>query len=403
MLRYWQRDTFLKMQNKTILNHFILIILLTIALGGLFCFFYSHKKLSSEKLTILFCGDTAFGENYQEKHKENILKTRGYDYPLTNFEKIMSKSDLVIVNLETPITDLRESPFGDVKTFVHYSDVIEAPKYLKKYKMTNVALANNHIMDFSTEGLEQTIDVLRKNNINYFGAGLNEKEASKPLIKELVIGNKKLRLAVISTFYYRSSYERKYGFYATENSSGAYRLKIDKLAEQIKQLKKEDPNTFVVIFPHWGLNYRWANRKERTIAEKLIEETDVDLIIGHGAHMIQQIEFYKGCWVIFGLGNFIFNSNTRYDDYHVLPFSAIALLTIDNKWGKLDKSLKVYPIFTDNSKTDYLPRFLTKDEIEKYKRDLYRTNPKVNVLENELNLISTGKDEYGYYFLIKNI
>ena len=63
------------------------------------------------RLSIVFAGDTSFGENYQEhrerRGKENILKSRGYDYTLANFVSTLAEADLAIVNLETPVTSLK--------------------------------------------------------------------------------------------------------------------------------------------------------------------------------------------------------------------------------------------------------------------------------------------------------
>ena len=47
-----------------------------------------------------------------------------------------------------------------------------------------VSLANNHVFDLGVEGLENTIKLLKENGIQYCGAGMNLKEASRPAIIE---------------------------------------------------------------------------------------------------------------------------------------------------------------------------------------------------------------------------
>jgi len=89
--------------------------------------------------SILFLGDTSFGENYQkreeERGSENILKTKGYDYPLKKFRRVLLNSDLVISNLESPITDMEVSPFEGQKRYIHKMASTIAPKYFNKYNM----------------------------------------------------------------------------------------------------------------------------------------------------------------------------------------------------------------------------------------------------------------------------
>lgn len=61
--------------------------------------------------SILFVGDTHFGENYQEGYSENILVSEGYQYTIQNFSPFLHDAESVFANLETPVTDLEESPF----------------------------------------------------------------------------------------------------------------------------------------------------------------------------------------------------------------------------------------------------------------------------------------------------
>jgi len=175
-------------------------ILTPIAILILSFFLLGNQKSNSSTAQILFVGDTSFGENYQtRKGRNNILKTKGYHYPLKNFKSLLLQSDLVIANLETPITNLPQSPFPE-KGYVHWSDVRKAPKALQEHNITVVSLANNHTLDYGIKGLKQTLLVLAKNNIEWFGAGMNQKEASEPYIKEFKVGKKVFRLAVIAGF-----------------------------------------------------------------------------------------------------------------------------------------------------------------------------------------------------------
>ena len=159
---------------------------------------------------------------------------------------------------------------------------------------------------------------MEENGNKWFGAGLTEKEAAHPFIKSFSFGGKKLRLAVISAFEYRKRYAFKYNFYAKGDKGGVYRLSAKKIRKQIKKLKAMDPEIFVVIFPHWGENYRWKTDRQTTNAHQFIND-GADLVIGHGGHSIQEIEKYKDNWIIYGLGNFVFLSPGRYTKENAMP------------------------------------------------------------------------------------
>ncbi len=358
----------------------------------------AKSKISLMK--ILFVGDTSFGENYQSEIErrggDNVLKTRGYDYPLQKLKPLLSQSDLVIANLETPITNLKKSPLSGKKNYIHWADISKTPKYLADHNIRTISLANNHSLDYGTEGLKQTLEELNRANIEWFGAGLNDREAGKPYIREFRIGDNTFRLAVIGAFEYRDNYDRDYNFYANGESGGVNSLSPEKISQQVKEIKNTNPETFVVIFSHWGENYKWKSEEQTELAHKMID-SGADLIIGHGAHIMQEVEFYRGHWILYNLGNFMFNVKGRYQKYNVEPFSLATQLVLLEKNGRLEKHLRLYPLFTDNLITKYQSRFLTESEFKRCYRLLLDKSGNPRELKKVLR---TGRDDIGSYMEI---
>ena len=128
-----------------------------------------------ESFQMLFVGDTCFGENYQETIKKrggvNILEQYGYAYPLEKVKPLMMESQLVVLNLDAPITDLKKSPYEDEKDFVHWAHVEKAPEALLKHNVSVVTLANHHMFDYGQPGFEQTLAVLHRKGFTTLGAG----------------------------------------------------------------------------------------------------------------------------------------------------------------------------------------------------------------------------------------
>ena len=344
---------------------------------------------------ILFGGDFSFGENFQdilkEKGEESTLEKNGYEYSLTNFKQILLSSDYVVLNLETVLTDLSTSELEGEKPYILYSDPKNTTYYLKKYNVDAVSLANNHAFDFGKDGLYQTIEVLEKNELDWFGAGRNGSEAYFPLFKTFKLGNEKFNLAVFGTFEFHKRFDQVYDFYANEIQAGVNMLDMYRLVSQIQHIKTLDPEIFVVVYPHWGHGYSWKTDKQTEIAHKLID-SGADLILGHGSHKIQEVEYYNGKWIVYSLGNFMFNSPGLSYDYDFPQHSVIAVFSITENNKEFSTNLKLYPIFSNNEMTNYQPRFLLEDEFDLTTKKLFEGNS----IQND-ELMTIGQDDIGHY------
>ncbi len=358
-------------------------------------------KLSTKKgktsLEILFLGDTSFGENYQQRledsGKENILKSQGYDYPLTKMKPILTSADLVVANLETPITNIKASPYADKKSYIHWSDVEKAPAHLLQHNIQVVSLANNHTFDYGNEGFLQTLNVLEKEKIHYFGAGRNQQEANEPFIINMEIDGQTFSCALIGAFQESPSYRKDYHAYAEGNKGGVNPLHIHSIIKSIRAVKAYNPDCFVIVFPHWGYNYEWKSPTQIKEANMLIEN-GADLILGHGAHMFQEIEKCQNQWVVYSIGNFMFNSPGRYAHYNAPPYGLVAKLIVSAKNNAINLSCRLYPIVTDNKQTHYQPSFVTEQQFDEICQLLSEKNTSENTLTNS---IPRNKDEHGFY------
>ncbi len=125
-------------------------------------------------------------------------------------------------------------------------------------------------------------------------------------------------------------------------------------------------------------------------------DAGVNLVIGHGAHMAQEIENYRNHWILYSLGNFVFNSPGRYHkekDAH--PYSLTARLDIAKENEFLHLTLRVYPIFSNNRLTNYQPRPVNRREFNELLLEIFRHNEFPRKLRQQ---VAVGKDKSGYYF-----
>lgn len=359
----------------------------------------SFYKKNNEKFEFVFAGDTSFGENYQERIKqtggESILERFGYEYGLEKFKSFMTNADFVVVNLETPITDCKESSFEGQKNYIHWTDKEKASRTLVSHNTSLVSLANNHTFDYGIEGYDQTLSILKKHNLPVIGCGKDIDEASEPFICEINFEDKQKTIAIIAAFEDLASYRKKYKVYADINKAGLMPLDLKVIAAQVQRVKTIYPDALVILFPHWGSNYQWRDENQAKLSDGLFS-CGVDLIIGHGSHMIQEFEKRNNNLVVYSIGNFMFHSPGRYEKMQAPPYSFVVSLTVQMVNNQADIQLKLYPIVSDNKVTNYQPRFVNKSELD----DLYRLLLQKKIMANSVDFLAPKQDQFGYYFQV---
>lgn len=201
-------------------------------------------------------------------------------------KSLLLSSSIVIGNLEGPITG--RSGKQDLLPIQLKSD--EKSIELLKY-FSAVSLANNHIFDYGMNGFIDTIDYLKKSNLRCWGAGRNACDANSPLEIEKGIPEK---IAFITGTRWKNATSHRPG---TASFQGH--------ASNIKDLKRK--GYFVLYYPHWGYEYISIPPPDvRSHARKMIE-LGVDLIIGTHPHVLQGYEEYRGKYIFYSLGNFLFH------------------------------------------------------------------------------------------------
>lgn len=347
--------------------------------------------------TLTFLGDTNPGETYQlrneEKGKENILKTHGYEYSFDHFRNFLLESDFTLANLEACVTDVRNSPHQEYKPYLDWTDVTETPRILRECHIDAVSLANNHAFDFGTEGLRESLGILGSKGIQCIGAGLDGHQAGAALHHEIDLGDRKLHVIVATGFEYRNNHE-EWGYYASDQKAGVNAWSATNAASQIQALRHSFPHAFIIAFPHWGSNYSYKSDRQEKLAQTIID-SGADMIIGHGSHMMQEIDIYRGKWIFYGIGNFVFNSPGRFDEYDVQPFGLIPRLQISGTADSIRINVQIYPIFVNNRTTGYRSHFVTKAQFKQIVSFLMPYRDSKTGLERKL---CAGRDKYGYFF-----
>ncbi len=355
------------------------------------------KNVKTQTLEIIFGGDIDFGDRYhlhKNGHVKNcILKEKGYANSFDSISPLLHSTELLVANLETPISgQIEKNPLEGKKKYLHWCQAEEAVAVLEKFDFDYLSLANNHSLDQGIAGIETTFNHLTTANIEYFGAGKTADEASKPMIIEDEITGRKLY--ILGGFQYRSKYRRVYDFYATADKTGVNKWTKKEAERQIKQIKETDPTGFIIAFPHWGENYKWKDEKQEALGAVLID-AGADLVIGHGTHKFQEIEQVKGKWIFYNLGNLVMNSTGRYEQENAMPYSFILKLKLVRTQSGIEIESNIYPIVSNNKLTAYQPHFVSKIEMELLKSTLIEKTASLR------KKIKIRQDDIGYFFSLK--
>ena len=90
-------------------------------------------------------------------------------------------------------------------------------------------------------------------------------------------------------------------------------LDADRVLEDAHRAKEAGAEV-VIVSIHWGTEYSHTpNSQQTSIAKKLLASPDIDLILGHHAHVVQPLQRIGDKWVAYGMGNEVAYQNQAQD------------------------------------------------------------------------------------------
>lgn len=268
------------------------------------------------RIKMLFSGDFATVGRCENHPDEKIHEV------FSAIKPIIDGVDLHITNLECPLTNTSE-PI--LKTGPVIKAKPETIRFYSEAKVGVACMANNHIRDFDNQGVKDTLNLCKSNDILTVGAGLNKQEASAILYKEV----NGVRVAFLN--YCETEFS-----IAGENTAGANPIDYIQLYDDIKESKKK--SDYIIVIYHGGNEYYpLPNIRIKKFFHHCID-LGADAVIGHHTHVFSGYEIYKDKPLVYSLGNFLFDETEN--DFEGWFTGLLAEITLDS--GKI--SLDFYPI-----------------------------------------------------------
>ncbi|KAJ6036813.1 hypothetical protein N7540_001092 [Penicillium herquei] len=249
---------------------------------------------------------------------------------------LLRSTDLLLINLESSVTTTNQA--WPNKTYNYRMHPANLGPVLHAAHVDFASLGNNHVLDYSEEGLVETVWTVKEAGISFAGAGETTDEAFKPAVlwvprsvqefhSRRIDGKFVLRSQMDE--YHRSESGERNGFrvhvYSASDHprdwasipifhfidySESTRQRLRRLCvESSKQTdsSESDARPALKIFSvHWGANYSWSPSDQiRSFAHFLIDDCGVDIVYGHSSHHVQGVEVYHGKLILYGCGDFV--------------------------------------------------------------------------------------------------
>jgi len=220
--------------------------------------------------TLAFGGDVMLGRGVAQSLDED------WQSAFSAVRPILAEADLALANLESPLATAPQVSSGyDLRAMP------VAVAALRTAGFDVVSLANNHALDAGEAGLAETVATLGAAGI--VGV-VNQREGR---LVSRVTPHPSIR----------------YHLFAFDDSTVP--LDVEIAARSVAAAAAEAG--LVIVSVHWGGEYQAAPSPRQQLIAQAFARAGADLIIGHGPHVLQWIEWRGKTLVAYSLGNLLFD------------------------------------------------------------------------------------------------
>ena len=291
------------------------------------------RHFTADQMVLSFIGDLSIGDATQSRAADNSLTSmidrNGYDYPFSLVADYLKEDDYTFANLEVVLTE-RVALKSDKKY-----NMIGKPEFvnvLLEGGVDAVNTVNNHCMDFTLTGYQDTLAALDGAGINHFGSVYPGTDRGSDILGTAEVNGVKIGMVGYS-------YPQEYD--------------LTRLKTRMQQLRSEGCD-LIVCSLHWGQEEHLTSQFWQYGFARNLIDAGADVIWGHHPHVVQPVMFYKGKPILFSTGNFIFGTMSEVD-----PSTGIFQLAYDLTGSKpVLTLLSVVPCQT-GTRGDYRPYELT--------------------------------------------
>ncbi|MGH3683105.1 MAG: CapA family protein, partial [Natronosporangium sp.] len=210
---------------------------------------------------------------------------------------VLRSADLAICHLEQPLAE-PEGPFTGWPLFSAPPQLADAAA---DAGFDTCSTASNHSLDTGMDGIVRTLDNLDRVGVAHTGTARDRPEAATPNLLDV-------RGVPVAQLSYTANFN---GLQLPDGSPwAANRIDPERVLAEARRARKAGAE-IVIASLHWGTEYQVEpDIGQLGLAEQLLAGPEIDLIVGHHAHVVQPFEQLGDKWVAYGMGNL----TTRFPD-----------------------------------------------------------------------------------------
>jgi poly-gamma-glutamate capsule biosynthesis protein CapA/YwtB (metallophosphatase superfamily) len=252
---------------------------------------------------------------------------------------IIEKADLALCHLETPLSQSDE----DLSGYPTFNAPRELADAIIGAGYDGCSTASNHSMDRGADGVDATIEVMAQAGLGHAGTARADRTGTEA--KTYTVNG--VEIAHLSFTYGLN------GFTLPSDRPWLVGLIDPDSVEAEAAAARASGAEFIVVSLHWGAEYQSAPTPEQlALADRFARHQDIDLIVGHHAHVIQPVTEIAGTPVVFGLGNFLSNQSAECCVAASQDGVIVEVELTERRNGDFKTDLTVVPTWVDRS--DYV-------------------------------------------------
>ncbi|MFD6134939.1 CapA family protein [Isoptericola sp. NPDC056618] len=225
---------------------------------------------------------------------------------LAGLDAWVEGADLALCHLEVPVAPKGTDPSG----YPLFGAPPGLVRDLDEQGWDGCSTASNHSVDRGYDGVTATIRRLADAGMGFAGTARSAAQQDEPQRYVLTREDREITVAHLAAAYGLN------GLPMPADAPWAVDLiDADRLVRQARQAR-EDGADVVVVSLHAGVEYtETLTDQQEDVVRRLARSGEVDLVIGHHAHVPQRIDLVgkgpdgEGMWVAYGLGNLLSNQS----------------------------------------------------------------------------------------------
>ncbi|MBN1528021.1 MAG: CapA family protein [Thermoleophilaceae bacterium] len=248
-------------------------------------------RVRSRDLVLAAVGDVNLGDG-----PALVMQQRGLAFPWTGVGPVLRRADIAFGNLECAVS-ARGAPVPKLYNFRGSPAALRVMARRTGFDALN--LANNHVGDYGSTALLDTVRLVRRAGIVAVGAGGSIASAARPR----VVRRLGLRVAFVGFSDILPAF-----FYAGPRRAGTQQATVPAIRAGVRRARRR-ADVVVATF-HWGVERSPVeNERQRAFAAAALG-AGADAVIGAHPHVLQPVRRHGRRVVAYSLGNFVFSAGS---------------------------------------------------------------------------------------------